>query len=214
MERAISYYNRVMLHYERTHATSRCEKLLSELIAMHETEAGRRAGASLSSLEGRSPSHDTSIATVPSVSCALPPTASLYRRRGEALIRLGNIPEAETNLNRALELCGLPMAALDMWTSFSSSSRPMLRKRNLLQQLIDHHNHRLDLLSAAAKTAPLTVRLAMDELFGRSFGEHEMYFASGEARAHLNHLVAVGRLHKRFDDCGIDIYETKNAVTA
>ena len=82
------------------------------------------------------------------------------------------------------------------------------------QQLIAHHNHRLDLLFTAAKTAPLTVRLAMDELFGRSFGEHEMYFASGEARAHLNHLVAVGRLHKRFDDCGIDIYETKNAVTA
>ena len=81
------------------------------------------------------------------------------------------------------------------------------------QQLIDHHNHRLNLLSAAAKTAPLTVWSAMDELFGRTFGDHEMYFASGEARAHLNHLVAVGRLNKRYDDCGIDIFEAQDAVT-
>ena len=35
-----------------------------------------------------------------------------------------------------------------------------------------------------------------------------MYFASGEARAHLNHLVAVGRLHKQCDDRGIDIYDS------
>ena len=82
------------------------------------------------------------------------------------------------------------------------------------QQLIDHHNHRLDLLSAAAQTAPLTVWSAMDELFGRTFGDHEMYFASGEARVHLNHLVAVGRLHKRCDDRGIDIYKAQNVVTA
>ena len=82
------------------------------------------------------------------------------------------------------------------------------------QQLINHHHHRLDMLSAAAKTAPLTVWSAMDELFGRTFGEHEMYFASGEARAHLSHLVAVGRLQKRYDDRGIDIYEVKDAFTA
>ena len=82
------------------------------------------------------------------------------------------------------------------------------------KQLIDHHNHRLDLLFAAAKRAPLTVWSAMDQLFGRTFGDHEMYFASGEARAHLNYLVAVGRLHKRCDDRGIDIYEVQDAVIA
>ena len=82
------------------------------------------------------------------------------------------------------------------------------------QQLIDHHNHRLDLLSAAAQTAPLTVWSAMDELFGRTFGDHEMYFASGEARVHLNHLVSVGRLHKRCDDRGIDIFKAQDVVTA
>ena len=81
------------------------------------------------------------------------------------------------------------------------------------QQLIDHHNHRLDLLSAAAQKAPLTVWSAMDVLFGRTFGNHEMYFASGEARAHLNYLVAVGRLHKRCDDLGTDIYEAQDVVS-
>ena len=54
----------------------------------------------------------------------------------------------------------------------------------------------------------------MDELFGRTFGDHEMYFASGEARVHLNHLVAVGRLHKRCDHRGIDIYKAQDVVTA
>ena len=82
------------------------------------------------------------------------------------------------------------------------------------QQLIDHHHHRLDLLHAAAQTAPLTVWSAMDTLFGRRFGDHEMYFASGEARAHLNHLVAVGRLQKQCDDRGIDIYAAQDVVTA
>ena len=52
----------------------------------------------------------------------------------------------------------------------------------------------------------------MDILFGRHFGDHEMYFASGEARAHLNYLVAVGRLHKYRDKNGVDIYKTQNAA--
>lgn len=75
------------------------------------------------------------------------------------------------------------------------------------QQLIDHHHHRLDKLVAAAKDSPLTVWSEMDVLFGRSFGDHEMYFAAGEARAHLNHLVAIGRLRQLSDDNGADIYE-------
>jgi hypothetical protein len=46
----------------------------------------------------------------------------------------------------------------------------------------------------------------MDVLFGRMFGEHELYFASGEARAHLNNLKSSGRLIKQQDDTGIDRY--------
>ncbi|MEC7209123.1 MAG: hypothetical protein VXW11_08650, partial [Pseudomonadota bacterium] len=80
------------------------------------------------------------------------------------------------------------------------------------QQLIAHHHHRLDLLAAAARDRCLTVFSAMDILFGRSFGEHEMYFASGEARAHLNHLVATGRLKMSSDDNGVDIYEVRREL--
>lgn len=77
------------------------------------------------------------------------------------------------------------------------------------QYLIDHHNHRLELLMsvAQAQDTPLTVCSAMDTLFGRSFGEHEMYFAAGEACAHLSHLVAKKRLRKLTDDDGVDRYE-------
>ena len=74
------------------------------------------------------------------------------------------------------------------------------------QHLIDHHHQRLDHLFQAAQHGVLTVYSAMDVLFGRQFGDHEMYFAAGEARAHLNHLVATGRLTKSADDNGTDIY--------
>ena len=65
-----------------------------------------------------------------------------------------------------------------------------------LQQLVD-----------AAQHKSLTVASAMDVLFGREFGDHELYFASGEARAHLTHLVATGRLQVFRKDAGYDLYE-------
>ena len=74
--------------------------------------------------------------------------------------------------------------------------------------LIDHHHMRLNQLEEAAKTQPLTVASAMDVLFGRSFGDHELYFASGESRAHLTHLVTTGRLTVTQTDTAVDLYET------
>ena len=76
------------------------------------------------------------------------------------------------------------------------------------QALIAHHHQRLDMLVEAAQHNHLTVASAMDVLFGRSFGPHELYFASGEARAHLNHLVAIDRLCLKHSDSGYDFYET------
>ena len=81
------------------------------------------------------------------------------------------------------------------------------------RQLIDHHHQRLDLLYHAASQAPLSVWSALDVLFGRAFGAHELYFAAGEARAHLNHLVATGRAHKSADDQGVDIYEARPGMS-
>ncbi|MGC6485751.1 MAG: MBL fold metallo-hydrolase [Candidatus Puniceispirillales bacterium] len=66
--------------------------------------------------------------------------------------------------------------------------------------LIDHHQQRLDALMAAAAKAPLTTADAMQVLFDRVFGAHEIFFASGEARAHLGHLVSSGRMDTFFDN--------------
>jgi len=76
--------------------------------------------------------------------------------------------------------------------------------------LIDHHRHRLDQLCAAASSGGLSVFSAMDVLFGRLFGDHEMYFAAGEARAHLTHLVATDRLICTQTNDGFDLYEQKS----
>ena len=73
--------------------------------------------------------------------------------------------------------------------------------------LIDHHHMRLQQLLDAARHKSLTVTSAMDVLFGREFGDHELYFASGEARAHLTHLVATGRLQVSRENAGYDLYE-------
>lgn len=76
---------------------------------------------------------------------------------------------------------------------------PFTHGNDRARDLIDHHHQRLDALMAAAARAPLTTADAMTVLFDRVFGAHEIFFASGEARAHLGHLVATGRMHSQFD---------------
>ena len=60
--------------------------------------------------------------------------------------------------------------------------------------LIQHHHQRLEALITAAASNPISVADAMTVLFDRVFGAHEIFFASGEARAHLSHLVATGKM--------------------
>ena len=57
-------------------------------------------------------------------------------------------------------------------------------------ELIEHHNSRLQLLrDEASKAGSLSTADAMRALFAFDLTDHELYFASCEARAHLNHLV-------------------------
>ena len=72
-------------------------------------------------------------------------------------------------------------------------------------ELIDHHNHRLNQLMARAANSSLTVSDGMTVLFDRVFGAHELFFASGEAAAHLIHLAAKGHLNVEMRD-GIITY--------
>lgn len=60
------------------------------------------------------------------------------------------------------------------------------------RQLIQHHDRRLDQLRAAGKSQ--TTADAIATLFPMELTDHETYFASCEARAHLNHLVTRGEM--------------------
>lgn len=62
------------------------------------------------------------------------------------------------------------------------------------RQLIQHHDHRLDQLRAT--TTPQTTADAIRTLFPMELTDHEIYFASCEARAHLNHLVTRGEMER------------------
>ncbi len=65
------------------------------------------------------------------------------------------------------------------------------------RQLIHHHDRRLDQLRAT--TAPQTTADAIRTLFPMELTDHESYFASCEARAHLNHLVTRGEMARETD---------------
>ena len=73
------------------------------------------------------------------------------------------------------------------------------------QQLIAHHQARLDQLRDAAKIRTLTTLSAKDTLFPIELTDHELFFAVCEARAHLNYLVSIGDLIQTDAD-GIDCF--------
>ena len=82
----------------------------------------------------------------------------------------------------------------ESWHIFPGHDWPFTKGASRARALIAHHNERLAALTTAARIAPLTVDDAMGVLFGKSFEAHELYFASGEARAHLTHLLAIGKM--------------------
>ena len=90
-------------------------------------------------------------------------------------------------------------AGEDSWHIFPGHDWPFTQGARRAADLISHHQHRLSQLKDAAQNGDLTVSDAVAVLFGRDFEAHELYFASGEARAHLNHLVAIGEMQMRFD---------------
>lgn len=86
------------------------------------------------------------------------------------------------------------------WLVLPGHDQPFTEGGARAKELIGHHHHRMDLLHEAGKNKAITTADAMEILFSRVFGAHEIMFASGEARAHLTHLVAVGRMER--DDSG------------
>lgn len=67
-------------------------------------------------------------------------------------------------------------------------------------ELLAHHEERLALLESHAQGGAFTVQAAVDLLFRPGLDAHQTGFAVGEALAHLNRLVATGRLIRRESD--------------
>jgi glyoxylase-like metal-dependent hydrolase (beta-lactamase superfamily II) len=82
-----------------------------------------------------------------------------------------------------------------------SHGRPFRGLHVRIDQLIGHHRERLE-ATLAACARPATVVEVMPHLFNRSLDTHQLQFALGESLAHLNYLLAEGRLRRRLDDDG------------
>ena len=88
-----------------------------------------------------------------------------------------------------------------------SHRRPFANVHIRLAQLAQHHDERLDLILRATDIETTAADL-IDVLFQRALDGHQMGFAMGEAIAHLNHLVTLGRMERVRDRSGITRYRT------
>jgi glyoxylase-like metal-dependent hydrolase (beta-lactamase superfamily II) len=76
-----------------------------------------------------------------------------------------------------------------------SHGRPFVGLQRRCEELAVHHRARLDAVLAACEE-PRTANEVMAVLFERDLDPHQMTFGIGEALAHLNHLLATGRLRR------------------
>ena len=82
-----------------------------------------------------------------------------------------------------------------------SHGRPFRGLHVRIDQLVAHHAERLE-ATLAACARPVTVAEVMPQLFNRELDTHQLQFAVGESLAHLNYLLAKGRLRRSLDDDG------------
>ena len=82
-----------------------------------------------------------------------------------------------------------------------SHRRPFRNVHARLAQLAEHHRQRLRQILDATESETSAADL-IDVLFQRKLDGHQMGFAMGEAIAHLNHLVALGKMERVRDAAG------------
>jgi glyoxylase-like metal-dependent hydrolase (beta-lactamase superfamily II) len=70
-------------------------------------------------------------------------------------------------------------------------------------QLEAHHEERLAELLAACREAPRSAADVLELLFRRKLDTHQMFFAMGEAIAHLHYLERAGGLRRAVGDDGV-----------
>ena len=102
-----------------------------------------------------------------------------------------NEPEDEP-LSEFLRTCEALRALPEETLVLPSHGRPFTGLRRRCEELAGHHQARLEAVLAAC-ARPRTAFEVMGVLFERALDPHQTTFAVGEAVAHLNHLVRLGR---------------------
>ena len=86
-----------------------------------------------------------------------------------------------------------------------SHGLPFRGMRERIAQLREHHRLRLDELYEACE-APRSAADVLDTLFRRKLDAHQLFFAMGEAMAHLHWLESEGRLKRSAGSDGVVRY--------
>ena len=84
-----------------------------------------------------------------------------------------------------------------------SHGKPFTGLHTRVQQLLDHHQERLDDIMLAAQHKALSAADILPILFKRQLDTHQMTFAMGEALAHLHYLWFSQQLQRRMDEHGV-----------
>lgn len=91
-----------------------------------------------------------------------------------------------------------------------SHGKPFTGLHVRVQQLLDHHQERLDDIMQAAQQQGLSAADILPILFKRQLDTHQMTFAMGEALAHLHYLWFGQQLVRKLDGRGILRFYTSN----
>ena len=87
-----------------------------------------------------------------------------------------------------------------------SHNLPFRGLEGRLDDLADHHRERLDeTLSYCA--GPVTGVHVLRQLFKRELDTHQLFFATGEALAHLHTLMGQGKVRRRMGDDGMYLFQ-------
>lgn len=86
-----------------------------------------------------------------------------------------------------------------------SHGRPFYGLHERIDQLLRHHDERLDEVLEACRQ-PQTAYDLLAVMFPRALDDHQLFFAIGEALAHLHYLMGKGQIVREADGNGVDRY--------
>ncbi|MGH8673749.1 MAG: MBL fold metallo-hydrolase [Burkholderiales bacterium] len=145
-----------------------------------------------------------------------PEHASLFCERGNVLIS-GDmlLPKISTNvavrpIDPMADPLGLFLASIRRYRELPedvlvlpSHGIPFRGAHLRVAALEAHHAERLDALVKACAPAPRSAAELLEVLFRRKLDSSQMFFAMGEAIAHVHHLLYAKRLHRSVDAYGV-----------